>query len=495
MGRASNGQMVQHRDIAPEKMARLMGFLGGLPGAAASKLFATLEADKARGGLDLPHGEMLEKLRSRLFEENIPLPRRPLTAQRIFFEPFEDFFVAERRGRKRRARIARASINPIWSLVTDDPACLDASRAVQALNAAIREIPLGEQPSGDAAQALADRTQEMFAAAEEGIGRLLAHAESDDVYRNDLADRLGGSTAYHDLVELQLMIDGADHLRKMQGAFKKPVATLTEEDLFNIRRIYAAAYAESQDAAPYVLLCLAARMDAPWRALGVYYHLRDAKDEALDHAQKDAVVISEVLFEDLESMARAMERDSGAAFHASEAGFRIRHFADFADGMQREAERRNDSVVVKRVEACRDVAADALDRFTEQSAAAMRKAMPVRHAGGSSRLMALRPDIGRLISPTLAREGHEAAQFLAQMDETSRRLKRRNNASDILGDTVNHAKRYANDLVTEIRAAEGEDRSAARRLMDHTLNLITPLLPEEEVGLLRDRASAAAISA
>ena len=487
--------MTETTTIAPEKMARLMDFLGALPAAAASKLFATLEIDKQRGGKSLPHDDMLGALRERLFEEKMDLPRRALTAQRMFFEPFEDFFVAERRGRKRRARIARASIAPIWTLLTQDAACQSAARAAQKLDLVLRENAVDGTTTGLLGLEVDTISEGFYNAAAQGFGRLIAHAESDDVYRSDLAERLGGSAAYHDLVELHLMLSGVSHLKKMQGAFKKPVHDLTEEDLFNVRRLYAAAHAETPEAAPYTLLCLAARMDAPWRALGVYYHLHDAQDEALDHAQEDAGVISEVLFDDLESMARSMERDAGRAFHAADAGLRIRHFANYADGMQRIAERHNDSVVIKRVEACRDVAADALERFTEQSAAAMRKAMPVRHAGGSSRLMALRPDIGRMISPTMAREGREAADFLARMDETAHKLHRGTNSKDLLDETVEHAKRYANDLVTEIRAAEGEERSAARRMMEHTLNLITPLLPADEIGLLRDRASAAAQSA
>lgn len=481
--------------IVPEKMARLMDFLGVLPAAAASKLFATLEADKQRGGKSLPHDDMLKVLRARLFEEGLDLPRRPLTAQRLFFLPFEDFFIAERRGKKRRARIARASIAPIWQLLMTDPACQSAARAAQKMDDFLQSNAEGGTLSEVAKLENETLSEGFFNAATQGIGRMISHAEADDVYRNDLADRLGGSAAYHDLVEMHLMLSGVSHLRQMQEAFKKPVRDLTEDDLFNVRRLYAAAYSEAPETAPYMLLCLAARMEAPWRALGIYYHLRDTRDEALDRSEEDAGVIFEVLFEDLESTARAMERDAAQAFQAADTGLRIRHFAEFADGMQRTAERHNDSVVVNRVEACRDVAADALGRFSEQSAAAIRKAMPVRHAGGSSRLMALRPDIGRMISPTLAREGREAADFLARMDETADKLHRKSGSKQLLDETVEHAKRYATDLVMEIRAAEGEERSAAKRMMEHTLALITPLLPSHEIGLLRDRASAAASSA
>lgn len=491
--------MAASNKIAPEKMARLMTFLGQLPVTAARRLFSVVELDYARGGGGLPHAEMLSALRDRLFKEGEPFPDRPVTAARIFFEPFEDFFIAEAGERKRRGRIARGSIGPVWRLLRDDPACEGARRASEKLGErlisyAVSGVDQREWPDF-AVKELGALQETFYDAAGQGFGRVIAHAEADEVYRADLVNRLGGQQAYHDLVELNAMISGAAHLKRMQKAFPRPVASLTEEDHYRVRALYAAAHAEAPNAAPYALLCLMARMAEPWRALGVYYHLAGAKEAGFAAAARDAAVIPESLFEDLESMARAMERDADAEFHAAEAGVMIAHFADFADGMQEEAERWRDGVVANRVDACRDVAADALERFTEQSAAAMRMAMPVRHAGGSSRLMALRPDIGRAISPTLAREGREAADFLARIDETCRRLKRTYVSTGLIEEAREQAARYANDLVTEIRAAEGEERMAARRLMDQTLNLISPLLPPEDVGLIRDKASAAARSA
>lgn len=487
--------MTARSKIAPEKMARLNTFLASLPVSVAAKLFAVLEIDFATGTPDLPHREMLSTLRHRLFEQNADLPTRPLTAQRVFFQPFEDFFVPERKGRKRRARIARASIGPIWKLVNEDSACVNVASAAASLDQLLKEtLATGKSFDPDHVD-VASLTDRLFSAASEGFGRILSHADGDDNYRSDLAERLGGSTNYHDLLELHLMLSAVNHIKKTQSAFQKPIAPLTEEQKYTVRKLYAAAYAEAPNSAAYVLLCLAARMDAPWRVMSVFYHLKNAEDSDLTDAQEDAKVILEVLFDDIESMARAMERNAERDFHAAEAELMISHFVEFADGMQQEAARHKDTVSINRIEACRDLAAGALERFTEQSAAAVRLAMPVRHAGGSSRLMALRPDIDRIVSPTLAREGREAADFLARIEETTRKLNRQYQSGSLIEDAKGHAAQYANDLVTEIRAAEGDERSAARRLMDQTLTLITPLLSADQVGLIRERARIAAQSA
>jgi len=49
--------------------------------------------------------------------------------------------------------------------------------------------------------------------------------------------------------------------------------------------------------------------------------------------------------------------------------------------------------------------------------------------------------------------------------------------------------------VAEIRAAEGNERAAAKRLLEQVLSVIAPLLKSDEIGLIRDRAAAAAVTA
>ncbi|MEQ8178186.1 MAG: hypothetical protein RIA10_07625 [Amphiplicatus sp.] len=471
--------------LTPEKRARLVEFFGSLPDATAARLFAALEHDRVRGGKGLPHDALIADLRRQLAAHDAAFPARPMTAQRLFFKPFEDFFIARRTGRKRRARIARASIGPVWAVLTQDPAASGAARAIAALDAAI---------AAGSANVAAFEAQ-MLAEAAIGAGRAIAHANEDAAFRADLAERLGGEEGLEDFIEIARLLPAAPHLRAVQSAFRKPVATLTEEELFDLRRLYGRARAESPEAAPYLLLALMGRMEAPWRALSAYYHLAGARDEALAGAGEDAAVILETLFEDLESGARGLERRAVDDFDAGEASMRLNAFAELAEGIAGEAYRAADKVALNRVEACRDVAADCLARFAEQSLAAMRKAMPVRHAGGSSRLMGLRPDYARALTPRVAAAAREASAFLAETESFAARLGRPKTAASIVRDAGEEARRYAGDLVLEIRAAEGEDRAAARRMMEHALAVAAALAPRDEIDLLRERANAAAVTA
>jgi hypothetical protein len=468
--------------ISAKKRARLLEFLGSLPPAAAAKVFAALEQDRARGGTSLPHDLILDRLRTELAAQGGRFPIRPKTAQRIFFAPFEDLFVSFRSGKKRKARIARASLSPIWTLIREDPACAAAGRAAAALEAAIRE------GSGN----LAAYEDSLLSAASLGVSRLIAHADADQRFKDSLAERLGGEAAFEDFAEIKLLFSLAPHLKTMQERFPRPVAAPTEEDIYKVRRLYEAAREDSPAAAPYLLLALMGRMERPWRALRLHYGLADLTGEAFGD---DATAIVDVILDDLEGAARMLERDAAGELDARDAELRVTHFADFAEGVADEAERAGDKVMVNRIEACRDLAAESLARFTEQSLAALRRAMPVRHAGGSSKLMALRPDFARPMAPRILSAAREAARFLAGSDEMARRLDRRAIAAGIVADAIEEARRYGNDLVLEIRAAEGEDRVAARRLMEQVIDIARPLLQPDEIGLLRERAAAAALTA
>ncbi len=234
--------------VSPARWARLEAFLGAMAPAAAGKLFATLEYARLKGqDSGLPTAAMLAALRAQLAAHRAQFPARPLSAQRIFFLPFEDFFVSHRRGRKRRARIARATLAPLWRVLAEDAACLEARASIIALDAAIAR--------GDSD--LAPLSAALYAAAALGLSRLVTHAEEDAGFRADLGERLAGGAgpqagagALLDLAEINLMAPAHRHLAAARAAFPKPVAALTEEDLYEARALYARVCAEADGAAP-----------------------------------------------------------------------------------------------------------------------------------------------------------------------------------------------------------------------------------------------------
>lgn len=470
--------------LSARKRERLGAFLGELPAAAALKLFAALEDDRARGGKGLPHDALLDDLRRQLIERGSPPMRRP-NAKRTFFTPFEDFFVTVRRGKKRRAQIARTSLEPIWRAMMTDAALTEAAMAAAALDDA---YAAGEDPK--------QLERAMFLAAEAGLGRLMARAKESAEFRASLAAELGGESAFEDLQEIRHLLEGAEALRTLRVVVPSHSPALDEEQYYDLRQLFLSAYEQSPSIGAYLLLALKGRLEKPWRALGVYYHLAKSADERLVAARETVMALPESLFEDLEAMARALERAGSAPLDAETALARTGYFAEYAENLSKQAARAGDNVFFNRIEACRDIAGEAHARFVEQALAAMREAMPVRKSAASTRLAAPRPDFSRALAPEKVEEARRAVALIVAAPALARRLGADPGlAQEVANEAAAKAKAYASDLVAEIRAAEGQERAAARHLLDQTVSVIGPLLESDELGLIRDRAAAAAVTA
>ncbi|MEM8772628.1 MAG: hypothetical protein AAGD92_13360 [Pseudomonadota bacterium] len=471
--------------LSPRKREQLTAFLSGLPTVTAVKLFGALEMDRAAGPGGLPHNDLLDDLRRRLLSQGAVLPARRHDARRIFFTPFEDFFVGERQGRKRPGVIPRTSLGPIWRIMMRETALSEAAFAAAGLDDALQ-----------AGRETHDLQRGLFIAAEAGLGRLCDAALVEAGMRERLEEALGDPAAFADMQELRRLLGGVDFFRQLQRTIPSGASRLSEDHNYALRTQFLSAHEQSPKLAAFLLLALKGRLEKPWNALGLYYHFARSADERLHNARDAAAALPEALFEDLEALARALERDcaAGEAFDAEASRLRVAYFADYADGLASQAAKAGDNVLLNRVEACRDVAAEAFERFCELGLAALRASLPVREAGGS-RLMAPRPDYAYPLSARVVEKAGEAAAMIADAPALAKRL---GAAADVAGTIAGDARArldgFANDLVTEIRAAEGAERKAARRMLESVLTIASPLLGEDERGLISDRASAAAIT-
>ncbi len=471
--------------LSTQKREQLTAFLGSLPTATALKVFAALEADRIGGGKGLPHDELIDDLRERLISRGAVFPSRRLDAQRLFFTPFEDFLIGTHTGRKRKAHIARTSLNPIWRLLMTDKASSDTALAAACLDDALI--------AGDKSPAL---ERALFIAAEAGLGRLCARADHDAQGRRNLINDLGSEDAVDDMMEIHHLLAGVDSLQSLQQLIPSATPALTEEQYYELRSLFLAAHDQSPGTGANVLLALKGRLEKPWRALGVYYHLARGADDRLRAAKDEVIVLPESLISDLEFMARALEADCAGPLDADAAMMRVSYFADFADGMARQAAKSGDNVYLNRIEACREVAGEALDRFAEQALASLRAVLPVRHSGGASKLASLRPDITRHIKAARIEDATDAALLIAKSPEFAQRLGADQYfSSSIASESREQIHRFASDLVTEIRAAEGGKRKAAQRMLANTLMVAESLLDCDEIDQIRDRASTASMTA
>ncbi len=504
--------------LSARKQKRLSAFLGSLPTASALKLFAALEADRDKvsgAGLDggasvgvrfftrgkpkanneLPHDELLHDLRKRLVQRGAILPLRKIDARRIFFKPFEDFFIGAHSTRKRDSQISRKSLLPIWQLMMSNKMTSDATKAVASLENALLKVERSEPgttsvATSRAAAGAAERA--LFIAAEAGFSRLCTRAEDDVETRDRLVTALGGEEGLNDFFEFRHLLEGVEYLMRLQSLVPNATPALTEEQFYELRTLFLAAHAQSRSAGVNVLLALKGRLEKPWRALGVFYHLAKGADDRLLAAKQEIMALPESLFEDIEILARKLERECAETLDANAAIIRISYFADFADGLARQSAKAGDNVYLNRIEACRELVGEALERFTEQGFAAVRAVLPGRHTGGSRRLASLRPDLSTAILASGFEDAAEAAQLISRAQSLAKRLGADQNfPSSIADDAAAQLQAYGQALVTEIRAAEKDERKTAQHMLENVLAVSVPLLKSEDIASIRDRANAA----
>ena len=470
--------------ISANKRRQLSAFLGSLSDATALKLFAALDIDRLSGGRDLPHDDLLSDLRTRMLERGAPLPPRIKDARRIFFTPFEDFFVGEHSEKKRPLRISRTSLAPIWNLILSDPRLADAAKAAKEIDAkAIKN------------ESNANLLAKFFDAAREGLSSLAAEAEANTEYRGSIIRSLGSKQALQDLYEIEKISQSFEFINRLHDLAPSNAPSLSEDQIYKLRALFLDAYGRSPEAGLVVLAALKGRLERPWRALAVYYNLARSADDQLRKAQETVSLLPQQLFEDIETLARVLVQDGGGEFDADSARVKITYLCDYADGLAKEAGKVGDNVFLNRIEACREVAAEAHERFVEQAMTALRKAMPVRQAGGSSRLMSVRPDFSAPLSSDDVEAAHDAALYIAAACDVVRRLGVDPDYCETIANEVREkTETYANDLVTEIRAAEGASRRSAKIALESVLNFSEPILKSDVAGLIRDRAAAAAVS-
>src|SRR5580698_10502023 len=176
---ASDGQTVE----------RLREFLRGLKPEARSMLVPELERGLLRGDDSPANQFVLDELRRAIRAEAQPVPRIG-DAARLFFAPIEPFMVDARADHKRVGRIARISLEPIWTWLSRDLIPAEAKALTDDIN---RALHAGDRSKADLlTSALHERAVQRIKATVDGIG-------SDEKTRRRIAVQVGTPRALDDL--------------------------------------------------------------------------------------------------------------------------------------------------------------------------------------------------------------------------------------------------------------------------------------------------------
>jgi len=240
-----------------ETIERLRQYLRELPPQARALLIAEFERSLLRGDEGAGTDLVLQELRRVVRDQREGSPRIGNCA-RLFFKPLEPFLVDDRAEHNHPGRVARRSLEMLWTWVRRDLLPEEAS----VLNDEVSEALLaGDEPK---AEHLVRAFQDRVAGAIETI--LEAGAADAKLHRRTLA-QIGTPRASEDATTLKCVLAGRDELATLAAHLPLRIANLAGDQLDEYMALNEKTCARGGELFLYALLVLMSRLAAPWQVI------------------------------------------------------------------------------------------------------------------------------------------------------------------------------------------------------------------------------------
>ena len=457
--------------IPVDKELLLKGFLGDLPKDVASRLAKAVEVDRLIGGNALPHDEILKALRPQLKGAGSTSRRVP-TPQRLFCRPFADLLVGDQRKEKQKGRIARSSVDAVWTWLAQD---LMPARH-RALTASLGQATLADD-EGQVERDLAQFWSE--------ASRALKAALVDEYRRSVAAQRLGSDLVVADAAEMALMLDAVSTVAEVQARLPKPVVQLTQDDIWFLTDLIDRITPDNPDFVPYVALIVLGRLERPWEVLRLVTAItRKSTDIVISGTDMD--IVGELLFSDLDVYAVNIQSTRPINFDPDNVLANLAGFTELSSGMIKELGIRRDGKWGQRLAKDRAAVAQVMESLLQRARKEILAALPP-HKGLAFAMRQRSLDLTRAIDPDRVARAKRYAQLIAYSrpfavaGAFSARLMK------VTDETALALRTYAEDILTELRAAAPEARLRASEHMTVMLSLCELVLGEAETDFLRRR--------
>lgn len=282
---------------AETTVERLRQFLRELTPQARTLLIGEFERSVLRGdevaGADL----VLQELRAIVREQREGSPRISKAA-RLFFKPLEPFLVDDRADHNHPGRVARVSLDLLWTWIGRDLLPGERKAYVDAVETALI--------AGDDAKAeqLTRAFQDRAAAAID-----IAFAAADETNtRRRLRVQIGTARPEEDATALRSVLKGRDTLAAFAASLPLRIASLTDEQINACRAWTESAAVRRDGTFIHALLLVMTRLTAPWQL--IRFGIRAAaSDTAVRVAETTYGVAVNIVLAELERMVGELRHD------------------------------------------------------------------------------------------------------------------------------------------------------------------------------------------
>ncbi len=450
---------------------RLRGYLLQLPPAKRALLIAELEAALLRGD-DVPGGALLlQEVRSSVRESGVRAPRIGAAA-RLFFRPLEPFLSDDEPERKQTARIARTSLEPVWSWICRDVLPEVGNRFSEAVTRAHQE------DSAAICDQLIRPFQDQVATR---VRQMLDESEADDKVRRRMIGQIGTPHALDVARDLLAILAGRDMLTAMGGRLPGHIVNLAEAQLDQVKAIIDAGVANTKGLLQFALVLLLGRLASPWQVIRLAVADADSDDAARIAAMPYAIAVT-ITLADIERMVEDLKADLKAGRNLAVTSL-LKCIHDAVRGVRSELDLAVDSPWGRQLAAIRSEVSSALKMEIESTPGRVRRLLRPRLAG--------KPATAARLDPGEVAETEALIELLGACRHYASELA----VSEVTLRAYTEVQQYLDTgtrvLVEGLRGAEAADRPFRQSQVDAAVRFCAKIFGAQYAAVLGKAAEVA----
>ncbi len=236
---------------------KLRQYLRELSPQARAMLLAALER-AVLNGEEVTGGDLiLQQLRHIVREQREQAPRIGNSA-RLFFKPLEPFLVDDEPEHQHPGRIARVSLEALWTWVRRDLLPDQGKTLTDAVGEAL--LSGNEIKAEKLVRAFQDRACSAIAAD-------IEDAAADETISHRMLAQIGTKRAADDVRTLQCVLHNRAALGKLAAKLPMCIADLAGDQLYAYKKLIETTAANDEALFLYSLLTVMSRLSAPWQII------------------------------------------------------------------------------------------------------------------------------------------------------------------------------------------------------------------------------------
>jgi len=453
---------------------KLWSYLARLSPDAAVTLIREIEAQRARGETEPIFELVLEAARHAVRDAGRKVPRMP-TIVRLFCLPFEDLLTDGAGGPVRPGRVARASIMPIWTWLTQAQGNEGFARIAQEVE---RAMPAEGLEGPD------ELVRAFVSEAAATIERGFRASAVDHKLRARLEAGLGGPRALADARQMVAALKAAPAIAALRKALPAAIGSLTDNEITAAIKPIDAFLAVLPEHPELAFATLIARFHNPTQVLRLVAR-RAGTDSAARLAESPYAPAGELILYDFRLAAERAAEALASGQGVVTVLYELKRFHTFGEGIRAEIDIDPRSDWGTEVTTARRIASEPVDQEIRGLQRMVTAVFRPRQAASETDRAKLRPD------PTGLKRAERVAVLTAGVRPLIEQLSVREALMGADRDVGQVLRLVSDSILDDIRRWPAELRPAAEEWLNAAARLTRILMGAETAEAL-DRAARAA---